>query len=184
MDQTRSSKVLICLVVAMTVGSAGLVWVEQHTTRLYPFARAEGGEAVRLRAERAPSTSAWQGIVIEHRFDRPGPEPLSGHLTELARYHFVVDFDGYREDCPAWRRGDAIPGANGRIRIAVQARGASSTVSVQQWETLLTLVRFLQKRCPLADRPVQLWANPPSTSPVQQRQGRQLEAMLRSAGLF
>lgn len=186
MRQARMAKVLGCLVAAMTLGAVGLMWIEPHTTHLYPDAAADVPAPYLLRAEAAAGTPQWQGVVIEHRFDSPGPLPLSSHPAELRRHHFIIDADGFRQVCPAWRWRDqgGLPGSHGLIRIAVQAQPNASTLSMQQWESLLTLLRFLEDRYRLESPCVRLQSQPPAADAAMRRQARHLTALLRAAGLF
>lgn len=184
MKQARMAKVLGCLVAAMTLGAAGLMWIEPHTTHLYPDAPADVSASYLLRAEAAVGAPQWQGVIIEHRFDSPGPLPLSSHPVELRRQHFIIDADGFRQVCPPWRGQSDLPGSHGLVRIAVQAQPSASTLSMQQWESLLTLLRFLEDRYRLESPCVRLQSQPPATDGAMRRQARHLTALLRAAGLF
>jgi hypothetical protein len=183
MKQARMAKVLGCLVAAMTLGAVGLMWVEPHTTHLYPDAPAGVSAPYLLRAEAVAGAPQWQGVIIEHRFDSPGRLPLSSHPAELRRYHFIIDVDGFRQVCPSWRGQNDLPGAHGLIRIAVQAQPSASTLSMQQWESLLTLLRFLEDRYRLESPCVRLQSQPPAADAALRRQARHLTALVRAAGL-
>lgn len=168
----------------MTVGAASLMWIEPHTTRLYPDLPDTGAGPHLLRAHLPSDAPRWQAICVEHRFDHRGPAPLSDQPAERQAYHFIIDADGFRQDCPPWRTQAPIPGLHGLIRVAVQARPHASAVSMQQWQSLLELLRYLHDRYQLPNAQAVFQAHPPADSDALQRQADQLAAMLRAAGLL
>jgi hypothetical protein len=178
------AKVFAGLAASMTFGAASLMWIEPHTTRLYPDLADTGSGPHLLRARLASDTPRWQGILVEQRFDHQGPAPLSDQAEERQAYHFIIDADGFRQDCPPWRSQESIPGLQGLIRIAVQARPHASAVSMQQWQSLLELLRYLQDRYQVPNRHATFQAYPPANSDALRQQAAQLAAMLRAAGLL
>jgi hypothetical protein len=55
---------------------------------------------------------------------------------------------------------------------------------MQQWESLLTLLRFAQEKHQLDGSSVRLQTRPSPPTPVLERQAEHLAAMLRAVGLF
>jgi len=181
MKQARMAKVLGCLVAAMTFGAAGLMWVEPHTTHLYPDAAGKGGGSYMLRAQSSADLAHWRGVLIEHCAS-VGAAASGGTLGRQG-HHFIVNADGLREVSELWSAQQDLPGRQRLICIGVEAHPRSSDVSIQQWESLLSLLRGIQERYRIDAPHTQLRCHPSMTTPALRQQAAQLTAMLRAAGI-
>jgi hypothetical protein len=181
MKQARMAKVLGCLVGAMTLGAAGLMWVEPHTTHLYPDAAGNGVGSYMLRAQSLADRPHWRGVLIEHCV--PEGASASGGTSGEPGYHFIVDTDGLREVSELWGAQQDVSGRQGQICIGVQGHPRSADVSIQQWESLLSLLRSIQGRYRIDGPHIQLRCHPSITTPALRQQAAQLAAMLRAAGI-
>jgi len=177
MKQARMAKVLGCLVAAMTFGAAGLMWVEPHTTHLYPDTAGNGGGSYMLRAQSAADRAHWRGVLIEHCVpDGGAPSGRQGH-------HFVVNADGHREVSKLWSAQQDVPGQQRLICIGVEAHPRSPDVSIQQWESLLSLLRGIQDRYRIDASHTQLRCHGMMATSALRQQAAQLTAMLQAAGI-
>ena len=181
MKQARMAKVLGCLVAAMTFGAAGLMWVEPHTTHLYPDVAGSGGGPYMLRAQAPIDPVHWRGVLVEHC--APDGGAASGGSSQRQRYHFTVDADGLREVSELWGAQQDLPGRQRLICIGVEAHPRSSDVSIQQWESLLSLLRGIQDRYRIDAPHIQIRCHASMTSPALRQQAAQLAAMLQAAGI-
>ncbi|MFQ6048195.1 MAG: hypothetical protein ACE5K7_02400 [Phycisphaerae bacterium] len=173
---------LACLAASMTVGAAGLMFLEPYTAHLYPDRAGRLGGSYLLRAEPSRAGGRWTELLIEHRADGGGRAVVEGDLAD--RYHFIVGADGRVRVCPAWRAQKGVAGWAGVIRIAVEAYPNSSTVSPRQWQSLLRLVRGLQQYCQVNWRRTRLASRVPAASGPLGRQSDQLRAMLQAARII
>ncbi|MCK6482705.1 MAG: hypothetical protein HUU22_12030 [Phycisphaerae bacterium] len=163
----RMAVTLVALIVAMIAATSLMNWV--HGLSSTP--RAARGNPPLLRSE-AP---AWSRIVI-HAAHENQPRPF---------HHFYIDSSGAETESAAWAEGQQDPALSRSVYLLVAYRGRDQTggVSRQQWETLVSRIRALQRRFAIRASDVVLDFDSPHLSRAQREELRQLHRMLQTVGV-
>lgn len=142
-------KVLASLVVAMTVTTVLLAWVEPSSTSaqdLVPSLAAE--QAQRVVTEEVEVTAGrWRQIdVAVCASDRLGPRRTLTALRDGSGFHFIVGNDGMARATRLWLAQRSIGEPPDAVRIAV-AEGRSGSASVAQQVALRALLLEISQEC-------------------------------------
>lgn len=146
MDQrTRMFRVLVCLAVSTTGGSALLAWLEPASPQAVAGITPERSSA---QARAAVLTSAvagrrWDGVTIVPLADSASRETLAA-VALPEDVHFLVTRSGDVVANSAWPRQVALGGTR-HIRIGVSATAGSAEIARGQFVGLRALLEELNR---------------------------------------
>ena len=181
-QKSRMAKTFGCLVGAMTLGTALLMWVESALSPGPPAPPAAGG--IVLQAVDTAPLVRWRGITVTERVVARG-RTMAGEWLDAE--HFVVDHDGevlctslWQQQRPVARRFD--------VRVCYLVRPSQTEVTPGQWTGLLKLLRALQGRFGIRSDRVELRLAAPRPLPAvaaepSRARHERLKQMLRSVQL-
>lgn len=152
-DRTRLTWVLAVLVASMTIGTVVLGVLEpSHALSAeakYLAATYHSPPAEEISNTRTPISSAtWDAIIIHQvGSDMRLSSLASGRTSHSPLAHFVVNPQAEVLVTVQWAKQKHIRNYRGKIQVGLQLPPGQGYASLEQAQTIVSLLRYLQARC-------------------------------------
>ncbi len=165
----------------MSAATALLLWVEHlvvPTEPIRPGSLTRSPIALAVQTPQTIQPGKWDEIVISYRDRLPTTSAVAlAASAHQMPYHFVIDQTGQVCSLANWKEQQTdIAGTktvSRAVRVCLAGSNDATTVSGEQWDALISLLRQLRATCQLPTKSVRLdpqsdpLARPNAPQPVQ-----------------